>query len=241
MDPVWRNNRDAKLWYYPVSKPKGYMLILPGGGYRACVPHESDNICRWLNSEGYFSFLLHYSVYPSRFPDALNDCKEALGFIRKKIEPTAKIGVIGFSAGGHLASLLSNTTTSDVEKIDAVVLSYPVITLCGKYAHKGSANSLFGEANEEEKEKYSTQNLVSENTPPTYIWHTADDNIVHVKNTLLYINALAASRIYFESHIFPSGEHGLSLCENRKSIGVWKDEAILFLDKVFSEDIGNEK
>ena len=132
------------------------------------------------------------------------------------------IVVLGFSAGGHLAASLSTLWVKygrgdRIYRPDGAVLCYPVIT-SGEYSHKDSIRFLTGTDDESSEvwKEVSLENQVDENTPPTFLWHTYEDTIVPVENSLLYASALKRNKIPFELHIFPKGDHGLSLCTEER-------------------------
>lgn len=208
------------------DKKRGVILILPGGGYGFTSPREAEPIALKYNSAGFHAFVLNYSVSPSRYPQALFDAARAMCIIRENVDKwnidKEKITVCGFSAGGHLAASLSVFWNEEWlfekegifdggTKPNASILSYPVIT-SGEYAHRGSFDNLLGEKPSEELvELLSLEKQVNKNTPPTFIWHTYEDNTVPVENTMLFATALRKQDIPFELHIYPKGGHGLSL------------------------------
>ena len=158
---------------------------------------------------------------------------------------SGKVCCMGFSAGGHLAACTANADTelarrcglSDVRP-DASILCYPVIT-SGQYGHALSFDSLC--TSPEQKEALSAEKLVSLDTPPTFLWHTADDSCVPVQNSLLYASALCENGIPFEMHIFPHGGHGLARCDGSTSVqggminpacGVWLELSVRWLERL---------
>lgn len=192
------------------SAKRPAMLIFPGGAYRWVSAREGEPLALACLAEGYNAFVLYYSVAPqAQYPTQLQQAEAALRYIREHAEAFCvhpeQIAVMGFSAGGHLAGSLA---TLGEERPNAAVLCYPVIT-AGEFAHKDSFIAL-------EKE-LSLETCVDEKTPPTFLWHTADDGCVPVENSLLMANALRKKKIPFELHIFQSGPHGLSLCNAQTS------------------------
>ncbi|WDE96632.1 alpha/beta hydrolase [Lentisphaera profundi] len=202
------------------------VLVLPGGSYSFCSEQEGDPVASWLNSMGISAFVLDYSVAPSRYPQPLNDARRAMQYIRAhakefNIDPK-RVGVIGFSAGGHLAASLSNlwaeknTDLNDaLEAIDArpdlCILSYPVISW-GEFAHLGSRENLLGEKPDADLVyKTSLENAVSAKTPASFLWHTAEDEAVPVENSYLYAMALQKAKVAHELHVYPDGAHGVGL------------------------------
>lgn len=223
------------------------VLICPGGSYEFCSFREAEPIALAFNSLGYNAFVLNYSVAPVRYPQALLEVSASVALIRSKAEyfhaDPQKIAVCGFSAGGHLAASLGVfwneqfiTDTLSIgegsNRPNAMILGYPVIT-SGKYAHQGSMDCLLGKnAPKELVEKMSLELQVSENTPPTFIWHTFDDDCVPCENTLLFANALRGKNIPFELHIFPKGVHGLSL--SNKITAKYKEQDLPHVAKWFN-------
>ncbi len=203
------------------------ILICPGGAYSMCSERESEPVALHFLPEGFNVFVLKYSVAPNRFPSQIREVAAAVELIYKNAEQwncdTEKIAVMGFSAGGHLAAHYSTMFDCEAVRevfpeskaVNATVLCYPVISADWSVAHRGSIINLLGyqPKNREEEDFFSCNKQVSSKTPPTYIWHTAEDGCVPVKNSLLYASALAEKRVPFELHIFPYGGHGLSTCD----------------------------
>jgi acetyl esterase/lipase len=200
--------------------------VLPGGGYAGQAPHESEPVARWLNGLGIAAFVLDYRVAPERHPAPLLDAKQAMRFIRSSfaVDP-GRIGVLGFSAGGHLAATLSAGTpvTGDQtdDRPDLAVLCYPVISFL-EVPESGSMRNLLGpDPDESDRELLSPERHIDARTPPTFLWHTADDEAVDVNNSLLYGKNLAERGIPFELHVFPHGKHGLGLGPDDRAVGQW--------------------
>lgn len=221
------------------------MLVLPGGGYRRHAAHEGEPVARWLNAIGVAAFVLRYRVAPHRFPAPLHDAARAIRQIRHhqdrwSIDPT-RVGVLGFSAGGHLAGLLATETgplhrgtPDEIDLLDprpdVAILCYPVATLVGPAAHADSvANLLGGPASYEQCAALSIDARVSPSTPPTFLWHTADDETVPAANALLVAGALARHNVPYELHIYPHGKHGLGLAEDDAAVGAWTASCARFL------------
>jgi len=202
------------------------MVVCPGGGYGMCSQRESEAIALNFLPEGFNAFVITYSVAPHRFPTQLCEVAATMELIHKNAEKwncdTEKIAIIGFSAGGHLAAHYSTMYDCkevreifpESKPVNASVLSYPVITADPSCRHTGSFLNLLGhEPDLNEIEYFSCDKKVKENTPPAFIWHTAEDNCVPVENSLLYAGALSKYKIPFELHIYPYGCHGLSTCD----------------------------
>lgn len=216
----------------------GAVIVCPGGGYSRRAEHEGAPVAKWLNSIGISAFVLDYRVSPSQHPVPLLDVQRAIKYVRYHAEEwnldKHKIGVLGFSAGGHLVSTaatqpdIGNKNASDPidrenSRPDIAILCYPVISFLQFY-HEGSLINLLGEnSSEAERLLLSSEMNVSENTPPVFIWHTADDAAVPVENSLIFAQALSKYQIPFEMHIFPNGRHGLGLAEDDPIVGKWTD------------------
>lgn len=214
------------------------MVVCPGGGYGMCSQRESEPIALHFLPEGFNVFVITYSVAPHRFPTQLREVAAVMELIYKNAEKwncnTDKISIIGFSAGGHLAAHYSTMydckevrqVFPESKPVNASVLSYPVITADPNCRHTGSFLNLLGhEPNQDEINYFSCDRLVKENTPPTFLWHTASDDCVPVMNSLLYSGALSKYKIPFELHIYPFGGHGLSTCDEHTCDNVDKNVA----------------
>lgn len=201
------------------------VLVLPGGGYQhLAVNHEGNQICAWLNARGYDAWMLEYHV-ASKSPaplmnKPLDDVGAALAAIRTD-KRNEKLGIWGFSAGGHLAAMAA---TQPDFKLDLAVLAYPVIEISGPNAHKGSANNLIGkDPTPMQIEAYSPLRRVSLETPSTFLFTTYEDQSVPAKNSLLMAQALAEHRIPFEIHVYEKGGHGLGLALDNPYLKTWSE------------------
>ena len=214
------------------------MIVVPGGGYCVVSPTEAEIIAKRFYKLGYNSFVVTYTtniLFKEPLMDQpMKDVSRAIRLIRKDadkygIDPD-KISICGFSAGAHLCGSVSvhyeDVADSDEElnkysnRPDAVILSYPVIT-SGEFAHRDSFNALIGnDASAELLEYYSLEKHVTENTPPTFLWHTITDDLVPVENSYLYEAALSKAGVRHAMHIYSFGHHGLSLgdddCANHR-------------------------
>lgn len=219
------------------GEPRGAVIVFPGGGYNHLAEHEGEPIARWLNAEGLAAFVLRYRVSPYKHPAPWQDASRAVRLVRSRatewgVRPD-KIGVLGFSAGGHLAATLSTrwdqgdpTDPDPVERHssrpDAAVLCYAVVTFFERYYHGGSVRTLLGDPPPQElADSLSAELGVTVKTPPAFLWHTADDDRVPVENSLLYAAALRRCAVPFELHIFPHGRHGLGLAAADPVVGQW--------------------
>ena len=217
--------------YLPTNKtfavPTG-VVVCPGGGYGAlAMDHEGVQIARWLNSIGVAAFVLKYRLGPRyHHPVMLNDAQQALRLVRSRakefgIEPN-RVGIWGFSAGGHLASTASTHFTSADTRPDFEILSYPVISFTTPYTHQGSKRNLLGE-NPDPKlvENLSNELQVTKDTPPTFLFHTNEDTGVPPENSVLYYMALRKAGVPAEMHIYERGRHGLGLAQMDAAAGTW--------------------
>lgn len=203
------------------------MVVCPGGGYSMCSERESEPIALKYTSEGFNVFVINYSVAPHRFPNQLREVAALMELIYKNADEwncdTEKVAIIGFSAGGHLAAHYSTCYNCDEVRevfpeskgVNASILSYPVISINLEKTHVGSFQNLTGQFNwnQDEKRKFSCESNVTKDTPPAFIWHTAEDSAVPVRNSLVYAEALANNNVPFELHIYPYGWHGMSTCD----------------------------
>ena len=211
-----------------INKKRETIIICPGGGYEFTSDREAEPIALKFVAQGFNAVVIRYSIAPVRYPTALLELAETVRYVREKEKEwnvdTEKVIVCGFSAGGHLAGSLGVLWNNEIiekyldikneeVKPNAMILCYPVIS-SGEFAHKGPFDSLLGEKEAEiSRENLSLEKLVSIETPKTFLWHTFDDGTVPVQNSLLFSNALASNKVQFELHIYPSGVHGLGLCE----------------------------
>ena len=198
------------------------VIIFPGGGYGKLAPHEGEGYAMRLCQAGITCFVVKYRLGSEGFrhPAMLEDAFAAIRTIRAhaadlNLHPN-KIGVMGSSAGGHLAAhtlVAWHAYPSDVSlRPDFGILCYPVITSDPTHTHRGSMQNLLGNApTETQLHAVSCEKLVSANTPPCFLWHTGDDEAVPMENSLLFAQALRANRVPFELHIYPHGRHGLGL------------------------------
>ncbi|HOK55857.1 MAG TPA: alpha/beta hydrolase [bacterium] len=226
-----------KLTPYLIENKKNNpcIIVFPGGGYSVRAPHEKEPIALWLNRIGISAFVLDYRVSPYRYPVPFLDAQRSIRFVRYNaekfnIDPN-RIGIIGFSAGGHLASLTGvhfdygKKENDPIEKIslrpDLLILCYPVISFLN-YSHQGCIKNFLGENIDKEiLEFLSSEKQVKKDTPPCFIWHTQNDDVVPVQHSILFALSLKEKNIDFELHIFEKGLHGLGLAENDFSVSYW--------------------
>lgn len=214
------------------SRKRPSVIICPGGGYSMCSEREQEPVALNFLPMGFNVFVIKYSVYPHSFPTQLNEVAAVYDLINTHAEEwncdIKKVGIIGFSAGAHLAAHYSNAYNFDEVKCNFpnairpafTGLAYPVITTDKQWANEGSIKCYTGKMpGEADADKFDCSRLVSDDTPPTYIWHTAEDDCVPVKNSLMYASALAEHNIRFEMHIYPYGCHGLSTVDDETCTG----------------------
>src|SRR6516162_8851500 len=204
------------------------MVICPGGGYAHLAPHEGNDYALWLNQHGVTCFVLKYRLGSGgyHYPVEFDDGTRAMRWVRAhaadyRVDPH-RVGIMGSSAGGHMASMqlthfdTGNTNSDDpVERQssrpDLGILCYPVITM-GEYAHQGSKDNLLGKPPSGKLVKLLSSELqVKTNTPPCFIWSTYEDKTVPVENSLMFAEALRKNRVPFDLHIYQKGPHGMGL------------------------------
>jgi acetyl esterase/lipase len=235
-------DRPTLTIYMPRNAPAGgatAVVVCPGGGYGAlAMNHEGREVANYLNALGIAAFVLKYRLGPRyHHPIELGDAQRAVRIVRARaaewrVAPE-RIGIVGFSAGGHLASTIS--THFDAGKSDAsdpidrmscrpefAVLGYPVISMTAPWTHQGSKRNLLGEnASQELAQSLSGELQVTAQTPPTFIFHTNADTGVPAENSIYYFLALRKAGVPAEMHIFQKGPHGVGLGMNDFALGEW--------------------
>ena len=227
------------------------VLIIPGGGYEVIVDvWEGTDIAKWFNSYGIAAVVLKYRLPHAksnieREKSPLLDAARAMRIIRSNAEKwnidQNNIGVMGFSAGGHLASTLAthfnDSTLGVTDEIDLLsarpdfsLLIYPVISMSADFTHEGSRYFFMGENPDKElMEYYSSEKHVTKETPPTFLIHSSDDDVVPVENSIAFYSKLVENKIDAEIHVFQNGEHGFSLANGQGSVEAWKSLCIEWL------------
>ena len=207
------------------------ILILPGGGYHFNSEREAEVIALRFLPKGYNAFVLNYSVAPHHFPSQIREVAAAMELIHANAKQwntdPERIAIMGFSAGGHLACHYTNCydipevreVFPESKAVNASILCYPVITGDPAHRHTGSFQHLSGhqEVTQEDIEKFSLHTKVTARTAPTFLWLTAEDNVVPIKNSILYADALATNKVPFELHIYPFGWHGLCTSDSESN------------------------
>jgi acetyl esterase/lipase len=235
-------DQPSLTYYIPVESKAGgaAVVICPGGGYgHLATDHEGDQVARWLNSFGVTGVVLRYRHNGGGYqhPIPLQDAQRALSMVRSKAESLGirpdRIGVLGFSAGGHLASTLGThfhkgrpDANDPVDRVscrpDFMVLVYPVITLIDPFCHQGSRKNLLGDRPEPSLvESLSNERQVTVDTPPTFLIHGETDNAVPVENSLFFYTALRKAGVPAEMHLFRQGRHGFGLGPNDGEVSAW--------------------
>lgn len=220
------------------NSPNGSAVILcPGGGYTRLADHEGRPVAEWLNSIGVTAFVLKYRHGPRyHHPTPLLDAARAIRLVRSRakefqVDPK-RIGILGFSAGGHLASTIGThfdagqaTATDPIDREssrpDVLILIYPVITM-GQLTHAGSKKQLLGDNPTPEMIKLlSNEEQVTKDTPPTFLVHTTSDVTVPVENSLRFAESLRKSGVPFELHVYERGRHGFGMGGNDPILTTW--------------------
>ena len=218
------------------------MVICPGGGYGGLAQHEGKDYAEWLAKNGVTGFVLKYRLGSGgyRHPRMLEDAARAVRTVRARASEwgvdSNRVGIMGSSAGGHLASTLlthfDNGNASATDSIDRQssrpdlgILCYPVITM-GDFTHKGSKKNLLGEnPSEELSNQLSNEKQVTKDTPPTFLWHTYEDTGVPPENSMLFAMALQKNKVPYELHIYEKGKHGIGLANGHP----WTEQCLRWL------------
>ncbi|MCL4787967.1 MAG: alpha/beta hydrolase [Verrucomicrobia bacterium] len=214
----------------PPDKASGAAIVIcPGGGYGGLADHEGSQYARWLNELGIAGFVLKYRLGSGgyRHPAMLQDAARAVRTVRAragewKLDPK-RVGIMGSSAGGHLASTLlthfdvGNADAADLierqsSRPDLGILCYPVISMTSPFTHQGSKRNLLGpKPSPDLARKLSSELQVTKDTPPCFIWHTWEDKGVPIENSLSFAEALQKNGVRFDLHIYERGPHGIGL------------------------------
>jgi acetyl esterase/lipase len=254
--PLWEKgapgalgNADKDIPTLTVFKPDdgkstgAAIVICPGGGYGGLAQHEGKDYAEWLAKNGVTGFVLKYRLGPGGYkhPRMLEDAARAVRTVRARasewsIDPK-RIGIMGSSAGGHLASTLlthfdpGNSSAEDLidrqsSRPDLGILCYPVITMVGSTTHLGSKKNLLGENPSEELAKLlSNEQQVTKDTPPTFLWHTYEDTGVVPDNSILFALALQKNKVPYELHVYEKGKHGIGLSNGHP----WTEQCLRWL------------
>ncbi len=243
--PLWPNGAPGAVGNEDLDRPEltsylaktpvsthAAVVVCPGGGYaHLAMDHEGKQIAEWLNARGMSAFVLKYRLGPRyHHPSMLNDVQQALRTVRAhaqewNIAPD-RIGVWGFSAGGHLASSAAThfeTVDGVSSRPDFAILTYPVITMTEElYVHKGSRENLLGKTPDPKlMERMSSELQVTPQTPPTFLFHTTTDTVVPAENSIRFYLALRKAGVPAEMHIFELGKHGVGLAQSDPALREW--------------------
>ncbi len=220
------------------------MVILPGGGYGGLAGHEGKGYADWLVTNGVSCFVVKYRLGPGgyRHPSMLQDAARAVRLVRARAAEwkvdAKRVGIIGSSAGGHLASTLithfdagqtdaSDTVERQSSRPDLAILCYPVISM-GPNTHQGSKNNLLGPKPDPDLVKLlSNETQVTKDTPPCFLWHTWEDKAVKVENSLEFATALQRAGVPFDLHVYQKGSHGLGL--GKGELHPWAGDCLYWL------------
>jgi acetyl esterase/lipase len=238
------NDKPSLTIYLPEKQDpaRAAVIVCPGGGYtNLAIGHEGTDVAKWLNSLGVAAFVLKYRHGGNgyRHPVPLEDAQRAIRYVRFgaekwNIDP-AKIGILGFSAGGHLASTAgthfdrgkpdaSDATDRVSCRPDFLVLCYAVISMTSDQTHKGSRNSLLGNSPDPELAKsLSNETQVTADTPPTFLFSTNADTTVPAENSVQFYLALRKAKVPAELHIYEKGQHGVGLAPKDPILTTWKE------------------
>ncbi len=232
----------------PKSATGAAVVVCPGGGYGGlAMGHEGRDIAEWLRSQGIAAFVLKYRHRNMGYghPTPMEDAQRAVRFARAnaekyKIDPR-RIGVLGFSAGGHLASTVGthfdqgdSNAKDSIDRVscrpDFLILVYPVISLNTQYVHKGSRDNLLGPNPDPQLlASLSNETQVTRDTPPTFLVHTGGDAAVAAENSVLFYLALRKAGVPVEMHIYEKGGHGFGLAPNDPVLSTWPAHCIAWL------------
>jgi acetyl esterase/lipase len=240
------------VWLPPADKRNGTAVVVcPGGGYvHLAMTHEGTEVAAWLNSLGITAFVLKYrlpsdEIMVDKTIGPLQDAQRAIQLVRQRagewgINPS-KVGIMGFSAGGHLAStagthfmkpVIANPSGVSLRP-DFMILLYPVISFDDSIGHRGSRDALLGRnPSPAQIREYSNELQVTDQTPPTFLVHAEDDKTVPVLNSINFYEALMRHHVPAEMHLYPRGGHGFGM-HNHTTKDLWPERLQNWLDTLF--------
>ena len=226
---------EATLTIYPASKPNGQAIIAcPGGGYSGvAATHEGHDMAAWFNAQGITYAVLYYRMPYGKHEVPLSDAHRAIRFMRKHADCWAirQLGIMGSSAGGHLASTAATHFTAETRP-DFQILFYPVVTM-SENTHQGSKDNLLGKNPGSDLIKlYSNETQVTSQTPPAFIMHSSDDTVVPVDNSINYYMAMVKKGVSASMHLYPIGGHGWGYNENFTYKRQWQEELEKWLREI---------
>ena len=228
------------LYSLPAGRvARGAVVVCPGGGYGGlAVGHEGRQVAEWLNSLGIAAYILKYRLAPRyHHPAMMEDAQRALRYVRAHAQEwgiaSDRIGIWGFSAGGHLASTVAThfdpgnpSAVDPIERAssrpDFAILAYPVISCSERFSHEGSCKNLLGDSPDPKLAEYlSSEKQVTAQTPPTFLFHTNDDEAVPAENAVAFYMALRKAGVPAELHIYQHGPHGVGLAQKDPILSSW--------------------
>lgn len=223
------NITKPRMYYYPAaSNPTGAAVVIcPGGGYRGiAVDKEGVEIAKWFNTKGVSAFVLYYRMPNRHYEIPVKDALTALEMVRKQAKKRGldkkKIGIMGFSAGGHLASTAGTQFTSARNRPDFMILAYPVISMKVGVTHAGSRSLLLGNHPDTALvQRFSNEDRVTRKTPPAFLFHARDDKAVPVENSRLFVAALKRNKVEGELQEFEKGGHGFGMRPTNPETDSW--------------------
>lgn len=224
---------EPRMYAYPSSKENNCgtaVLICPGGGYSGVsAVKEGAEIAKWFNELGVSAFVLYYRMPNGHYEIPLKDAQTALSIIHKRAREwkinKKKIGIMGFSAGGHLASTVGTHFKTKAERPAFMLLAYPVVTMNKDLTHKGSRDNLLGKNPSDELVKlYSNELQVNKQTPPTFIIHAQDDGAVPIANSENLLEALQKNKVPAKLVTYDEGGHGFGMRKKGIPVENWPQE-----------------
>ena len=224
---------EPRMYAYPASKENNCgtaVLICPGGGYSGVsAVKEGAEIAKWFNELGVSAFVLYYRMPNGHYEIPLKDAQTALSIIHKRAREwkinKKKIGIMGFSAGGHLASTVGTHFKTKAERPAFMLLAYPVVTMNKDLTHKGSRDNLLGKNPSDELVKlYSNELQVNKQTPPTFIIHARDDGAVPIANSENLLKALQKNKVPAKLVTYDQGGHGFGMRKKGIPVENWPQE-----------------
>ena len=224
---------EPRMYAYPASKDNNCgtaVLICPGGGYSGVsAVKEGAEIAKWFNELGVSAFVLYYRMPNGHYEIPLKDAQTALSIIHKRAREwkinKKKIGIMGFSAGGHLASTVGTHFKTKAERPAFMLLAYPVVTMNKDLTHKGSRDNLLGKNPSDELVKlYSNELQVNKQTPPTFIIHARDDGAVPIANSENLLEALQKNKVPAKLVTYDEGGHGFGMRKKGIPVENWPQE-----------------
>lgn len=223
---------DARMYAYPAAKDIANgtaVLICPGGGYTGVSQvKEGSEFAEWFNKMGVSAFVLYYRMPNGHYSIPLKDAQTAIEIIRKRHKEwninKKKIGIMGFSAGGHLASTAGTHFKTKKQRPAFMILGYPVVTMDSTYTHKGSRKNLMGNKPTDDLVKlYSNELQVTKKTPPTFMIHAKDDSTVPIANSRNLLKALRENGVEAELHEYEKGGHGFGMRKKGIPLDNWPE------------------